>query len=524
MQKRNLFKCVALATIGLFVGNNKTQAQTTYKDIAPILIAKCASCHHTGGLQFPLTGYSKAVAMASLIKQDILNNRMPPWPADPNYKHYVNERVVSQSDKNLLLDWINTGTPAGDTTIAAVAPNYSGYQLNGTPDLELSYQTYTSTATTQDHYVSINIPVNIAQDRIIRAFEYVPSNASLIHHAVMTIDTTGTAVDDLSGQSFNFQGQINIGDYAPGTNATVLPNAPGAKFGMRLKAGSKMSLQLHVPKGTSGQTETSRLRLYFYPINEPNVREMYFETMLQNWTFSVPANQKITTIAAYPETGTLPATITLFSAWPHSHLTCTEILNFAHKGTDTIKLVSIPKWDFHWQGQYVFPNMIKVPQGYRFYSSHVFDNTINNPNTPNHNLPVNPGLFTEDEMHFDSYIYCEYQTGDENIDIASILANEPLLNPTSVSEINKSATLLKVYPNPSTSVVYFDYTLMNTKYVQLKIYSILGQEVKTISGEIQSVGNHQLTWDRKEAKLPVGQYFYKLQAGKEALTGKIILE
>lgn len=507
------------------VYSNRLVAQD-FKDVAPIFIANCASCHHQGGIQFPLTKYSEIAPLAQLIKNQIQTGSMPPWPPDPTYKTYVHQRVLTQGDKTLLLNWINNNTPAGDTTLAQQAPNYGGYQLTGTPDLILNVPTYTSAATSSDMYVCLNVNVTIPQDRMIRAFEYVPSNPSLIHHAVITIDTTGNAVDDLSGNCFNFQGQVNIGDYAPGMVPTVFPNAPGAKFGMRLKAGSKMSFQLHVPKGTSGQTDNSQLRLFFYPINETGVREMKFETALQNWSFSVPANSSITAKAFFPTSGTLPINVSLYSAFPHSHKTCTAIWNYLYKGTDTIPLIKIPVWDFHWQGQYIFQNMVKYPIGYKMVSEHVFDNTPNNPNTPNPNAPVFPGTNTDDEMLFDSYIYTMYQAGDENINIDSILSQEPLLNPLSNESIGQTKTYLNVYPNPSESIFYFDYHLMHTQFVGLKIFDVLGKLIYVQKGSIQRTGNHQAIWNARETNknLPSGTYFYQLQFGKENVSGKIELQ
>jgi hypothetical protein len=524
---KKIFTIQLLAFFALLFTSNQVFSQTTYKDVAPIFIANCTSCHNQNGLSFSLTHYSEIVSLAQIIKDEVQTNAMPPWPADPNYKHYVHERVVSAADKTLLIDWINNGTLAGDTSLAPPVPTYGAAQLNGTPDLILNLPTYTSTSSTQDKYVCLNVPVTIPQDRMIRAFEYIPGNPQIIHHAVITIDTTGNAVDDLSGNCTSFQGQVNIGDYAPGMIPTVFPNAIGAKFGMRLKAGSKMSFQLHVPKGTAGQTDNSQLRIYFYPIGETGVREMLFETALQNWSFGVGANAVANVKAYYPTSGTMPINISLYSAFPHSHNTCTSIINYLYKNTDTIPLVKIPSWDFHWQGQYTFPKMVKFPIGYRMLSEHVFDNTVNNVNTPNHNSPVFPGLNTEDEMLFDSYIYTLYQAGDENIDIESILSNEPLLNPTSVSNVLGNQSFLKVYPNPFDPFVYFDYTLSQSQFVSLHIYNAYGQEVKKVIAQVQASGKHQLVWDgnnEKNNRLPKGNYFYKLKVGKENATGKITLQ
>lgn len=505
-----------------------SNAQTSYKDVAPILIANCTPCHHNGGISFSLTQYSDVVPNGSIIKNALLNNVMPPWPADPSYKHYVHERVVSVADKTLLSNWIDNGMLAGDTTQAPPTPIYGNAQLNGTPDMVLSMPVITSTSTTTDKYICVNVNVIIPQDRYIRAFEYLPSNPAIIHHAVITIDTTGLAVDDLSGNCVNFQGQINIGDYAPGMGPTVLPGVSPAKFGFRLKAGSKISIQLHIPEGTAGQIDSSKLNLFFYPIGETGIREMYFQTVLQNWNFYIPANDSITATAQYP-TGAagLPIDISLYGSFPHSHKTCVGIVNYAYSNTDTIPLIRIPHWDFHWQGQYTFTSLVKFPAGYHLFASHRFDNTINNPETPDPNAPVLPGLYTNDEMLFDSYLYTFYLPGDELIDIAAILSTDTLLNPTGILQQLPSFSEVTVSPNPFTFKTNINYYLVYPQYIQLKVINYLGQEVKKITSCIEGNGAHTHSWDGTDNygnRLPSGIYVYKLQAGKSVASGKIVLQ
>ncbi len=366
------------------------------------------------------------------------------------------------------------------------------------------------------------------QDRYIRAFEFIPGNAPLIHHAVITIDTTGLAVDDMTGGCFNFQGQINIGDFAPGMGPTVLPGVVPTKFGFRLKAGSKMSFQIHVPEGTSGLQDSSQLRIFFYPINEPNIRPMFFETVLQNWNFYVPANDSIIATQKYP-TGAagLPIDVSLYGAFPHSHKTCTAILNYAYKNTDTIPLIRIPKWDFHWQGQYTFKNLVKIPATYHLFAAHKFDNTINNPNTPNPNQPVLPGTNTFDEMLFDSYLYTYYLPGDELVNIDSLLSNDPLFAPTSVSQQDKTIGIVKVYPNPMSDLTSIEYSLTTAQFVSVKIFTINGVEIKQLNARIEAPGYHSVTWDgtnEASTRLSSGTYIYQIQAGQKKVSGKVMLK
>jgi FlgD Ig-like domain len=509
-----------------------TAKAQVYKDVAPILIANCTGCHHAGGAMFSLTKYSEVVANAGAIKADVQSGRMPPWPPDASYRKFTHERIVSVADKNKLVAWINAGTPAGDTTLAPPTPIYKRQELNGTPDLIIKAPKFTSTAVNNDEYYCLAVASGLTQNRIVRAYEFIPGNPAIIHHSVISIDTTGTAVTDLSGGCYNDQGQIILGEFAPGTGPTVFPSIAPMKLGMTLKAGSKLSFQIHVPEGSAGEQDSSELHLYFYPINEPNVRPMLFETVLQNWNFYIPANDSVNVDAYYPINGNgnpipTPIDVSLYAVIGHSHNTCTSILNEASNGTTTIPLLKIPNWDFHWQGVYTYPKMVKLPAGYTLHSVHKYDNTINNPHTPNHDSAVVPGLFTKDEMLFDSYIYTYYLPGDENIDIASILANDPLFTPTSISKQDFTLNQVKVYPNPSSGVVNIDYSLLSAQYVQIEIYNSLGQLVNTIFSKIEASGKHSHIWDgtdKSGRKALAGSYIYKIQAGQKAMSGLIVLE
>jgi hypothetical protein len=59
------------------------------------------------------------------------------------------------------------------------------------------------------------------------------------------------------------------------------------------------------------------------------------------------------------------------------------------------------------------------------------------------------------------------------------------------------------------------------KFVQLKVYDVLGNEVAILVNEEQSAGNYVV--DFNASGLSSGMYFYKLQVGNFTETKKMIL-
>lgn len=513
---------------------NNLISQVEYKDVAGIFYARCTSCHHTGASNYPYMNYTQTAALASSIAYDLQNNIMPPWSADTTYTRFQHERIITSSEKQKILDWITGGVTKGDTTLAPVAPIYSnGFQLAGNADLTLSIGNFASTASTGDKYYCFSIPTGLIQDRIIRAYEVIPGNPAIVHHAVITADTTGMYASDLSGSCYTLAGNLGIGTYAPGSKATVFPSQLPVKGGIYLKAGSKLIIQTHYPAGSAGQMDSTKIRLYFYPVNETGVRRIYTTTPLQNWSMAIPANTVKTFSAYYPSaTSSLPTDLSAFAVMPHSHLLCTSILYYAVKpGIDTIKLVKINKWDFEWQDYYTFKKLVKIPTGYKLYSKHVYDNTSANPNNPS-SPPINvySNTGTKDEMLFDGMMYLYYQPGDELIDIETMINNDTLYNTNTAVGIkdieNKSAIINSIaYPNPFTNSIAIKYILNRASDINIEITDLIGRKIYANKLANQTEGYHELNWDGKDSfgsKVSAGIYFYKIKAGAYTFENKII--
>ncbi len=102
---------------------------------------------------------------------------------------------------------------------------------------------------------------------------------------------------------------------------------------------------------------------------------------------------------------------------------------------------------------------------------------------------------------------------------------------TSVAQNSKSNLphtfeLFQNYPNPFNSSTVISYSLRTNSFVNLKIYNLLGQLVKTLVSENQTIGNHKITWDGKDGSgndVSSGVYFYQLKAKDFTSSRKMVL-
>ena len=125
----------------------------------------------------------------------------------------------------------------------------------------------------------------------------------------------------------------------------------------------------------------------------------------------------------------------------------------------------------------------------------------------------------------DEYLFVNYSTD------FSVWANDVYLW---VIEIDKAVgvdeessitpqnfALEQNYPNPFNPVTSIEYKVPNNAFVNLAVYDVLGNEMKTLVNETKSAGNYKVSFNA--ADLPSGVYFYKLIADNFVSTKKLML-
>ncbi len=87
-------------------------------------------------------------------------------------------------------------------------------------------------------------------------------------------------------------------------------------------------------------------------------------------------------------------------------------------------------------------------------------------------------------------------------------------------------TLSQNYPNPFNSSTRIEFTVHEPQNVKLRIFNVLGQQVRRFEDFFVAPGYHSLVWDGTDnGGNPVasGVYFYRLSADNLSQTRKMIL-
>lgn len=501
------------------------QSPTWATDVAPILYQHCTSCHNPSGIApFPLITYADAFPNAPDMASDVSAHIMPPWPPDTSYTRFCNERTLSATEIQTIVDWANNGAPSGNLSSAPTPPTYSGNAVLTTPDLVAQIPLYTVNTAT-DLYRCFVVPSGVTSTEYITKIEFIPGNRSIVHHVLLYQDQANTCVtldnNDPGPGYTNFGGVGSntatlIAGWVPGQGMYELP----ANMGIQLQANAKLIFQVHYPGGTFGQVDSTQVRMTF---SSGTVRNVSLDPIINHYTsltdgpLYIPADS----VKTFHGQEFVSMDATIISIAPHMHLIGQQITNYAVTPIgDTIPLIQINDWDFHWQGFYNFRQPVHVPYGSTLYAHATYDNTTNNPDNPN-NPPqaVSLGEATTDEMFIVYYAYLPYQLGDENIIIDSTMAVQE-----HVASVVQTPQLYDPFPVPSNgNDVTVQFFLPDKTFAKIELFDASGRMVSVpMENAETSAGFGKASVSTNG--LAAGTYIVKLSANGSVKTKTIVVQ
>ncbi len=134
-----------------------------------------------------------------------------------------------------------------------------------------------------------------------------------------------------------------------------------------------------------------------------------------------------------------------------------------------------------------------------------------------------------DQVADGNKVYYYVVTAFDKLHNESEPSNQVSTVPVFVAETGETPQkfeLYQNYPNPFNLETTIEYELPFDSWTSLKIYNVLGQEVKTLVEGFKEAGRHKVIWDGRDEKGRVvtsGVYFCRMIAGTFTKSIKIIL-
>jgi len=387
--------------------DNPKPAEVTFAEhIAPILYAKCTTCHRPGDIgPFPLQTYNDAKRWAKEIKHYTGNRQMPPWKPTPGFGKFKDEFYLTDEEIALIARWVDAGAPAGDMSKAPKPPKFNKDWFYGTPDLIVEMpEPYELDGVGGDEYRYFVIPVKLPENKVVVGIDIQPGNREVVHHANMFVDTSGRArqldaADPKPGYGkFGGPGFIPammLGGWVPGMRPIKLDE------GFAAVLPRKFDLVMEVHYFKRGKRETDRTRVGLYLADKTDRIKPVQLVVMGNTKIKIPPGEKNYRLHARWTTPK-DRSIYALSIMAHMHLIArgTEVVAKTPDGR-TLPLLQIKDYDFNWQQAYFYEKPIELPPGTVIECVGWYDNSSDNPNNPS-NPPreVRYGEGTYDEMFY----------------------------------------------------------------------------------------------------------------------------
>jgi hypothetical protein len=454
MMKRYVLGGLVVGVMAMAVAGATMRAAdstpTFAKDVLPILQKDCQGCHRPGQIApMSLLTYEDARPWARDIKAKVESRQMPPWFADPQYGHFMNDRSLKPSEVETIVKWVDGGAPQGNPKDA---PPQRTWPENGwfiKPDVIVKGPEFQVPAHPKNNVIewtNITVPSGFTKDTWITSLEIKPSDLSVTHHICISFvphrddvhyytpiwrdtprDEEGVIVRPADGQpAANARppaqgaqpealqggqgGQGGVG-VPPGTGTRTVGAGgfegcyvPGTQFadyrpfhaGKLVPANTDIVFQVHYTPTGKDVVDVPMIG-FTVSATPPEKRYISYNISGAGPMFAIPPNDG--NYSSPPAEATFGADAELVDMMPHMHLRGKDMAYHLvyPDGRDEIVL-SVPHYDFNWQVVYNPAEPVHIPKGTKLHVDAHYNNSASNKFNPNPNRTVYPGTMTWEEM------------------------------------------------------------------------------------------------------------------------------
>lgn len=385
-----------------------TEAPDYAVDVAPIIRDNCTECHRRGGVgPFAMDSYIMLLGWSPMIREVVLNKRMPPAQVDPEYGRSKMARYLSDEEIKTLVTWIDARAPRGNVAedpleihaAQLAAANEFEWQL-GEPDRVVVGPSNAIPSTGVMDYIYADVALDFDGDQWLRAIETRPGDESVLHHLMVFV----TAPDeDFWGEERELPvvSRRFVEGYAPGPHRLIEFDEG---TGVLIPQGHKLSLQFHYVTNGQSTVDETELGLYFAAPDDSLVER---RALAVGARFELPAD-----VANFPLSAETKIEADIIVTGVRARMSYRgkkmRFVSVDPNGGERI-LFSVPAYNYGWQPHYVFDEPVAIAAGSRLRVEGALDNSLSNPTNPDPSRAVAWGLESWEEMFTGYFTY--YETG-----------------------------------------------------------------------------------------------------------------
>lgn len=355
-----------------------------YRDVKPIIDARCNGCH-AGATVAPIDFSVPMVVQraAPTIRDQVLSKLMPPWHADDTCNDYKANRSLTQDQIDTIVEWIDLGAHLGDPADEGEPLDVVDTGLSRVDMRTQAPEPYTPVGT--DDYRCFVIEWPGTETQYVTGFNLEPSNLGVVHHANIYV-ASGQGAQSFRDRDANapgagypcFGGAFAVGvelfgAWAPGSLGIEYP----AGTGLQIDPGSVIVMEMHFNTGPERQgPDQSTIAWQLASQVERRALIAPFWNF-QEWSsgnMPIPAGQAdvVHSVEVDPD-GLVPLLapwllsneIQIWGTGMHMHYLGTQgsiHINRPAPAEDTC-VIEIPRWDFNWQLGYLLEQPIDFTIG-----------------------------------------------------------------------------------------------------------------------------------------------------------------
>ena len=413
-------------------GNSVPEDPTYHEHVRPIIEASCVSCHSEAQIAAyaPLTDPQDVVWATEDIAFRVINGIMPPWMPSRNNLPLKNDRSLSDAEIATIVAWAESGAQMGDESayVPATTTSFDFVDIRVDETLQLE-SPYTPASDVLDDYRCFAFPLDLDSPQFVTGYEFLPGVWEMAHHAILyLVDSTVAAEirerDGADGRpGWSCYGSTGLSDsgsmiatWTPGTFGIAFP----AGTGYLIAPGEIFVLQMHYNLWTTRQPDQTRVHLqlesgdadldelWTIPLNAPveipcpagvegpqcerenalnRIAELYGEDLrdlpdrrlrrcgqtLDDYADNIGENAR--SHCDYPSPFFEP--LIVYGVLGHMHeLGRSFRMELNPDSEESLLLLDIPRWDFHWQDRYQFVEPVEIRFGDMLRMSCHWDNSL----------------------------------------------------------------------------------------------------------------------------------------------------